>query len=122
MAKKPPNLKSFVTHTLRRASFRWPYRGEAMTNARVERGVYKCALCLGHFRNKEIHLDHIDPIVPITGFVSWDDFINKLFCEASGYQVLCSTCHESKTTTENEMRKYYRNLNKPKKLKKEKKK
>ena len=38
-------LKSFVIATLRRASYRWYSRTEALKNARVSRGLYKCESC-----------------------------------------------------------------------------
>lgn len=113
--KKLPNLRSFVTHTLRRGSFRWPARGEALKLARIERGLYKCNLCSGSFKNKDIKLDHIIPIVPVKGFDNWDGFINRLFCNSEGFQVLCKQCHESKTMIENNMRKHYKKIDKDKK-------
>jgi len=111
------NFKSWLISTLRRASYRWPPRTEAFKAARVERGLYKCEMCTGIFPKKEIKLDHIQPVVPVTGFTTWDDFINRLFCEASGYQVICETCHSSKTAIERELRKKYR-IPKPKTSKK----
>lgn len=90
-----------------------PSRGEAMKAARIERGLYKCALCSGTFGNKEIRVDHIVPIVnPQTGFTTWDDYINKLFCPAVELQIICLICNTSKTQTENQLRKIYRQKNK----------
>lgn len=102
-------LKSFIISTLRRASYRWVGRTEALRSARIERGLYQCNICKEKFKNKDIRLDHIAPIIPVsTGFVSWDDYINRLFCDASDMQVLCLTCHESKTNVEKEQRLFYR--------------
>jgi hypothetical protein len=42
---------------------------------------------------------------PVRGFVSWDEFIARLFVEQSGYQVLCQACHAVKTGKEREVRK-----------------
>lgn len=109
--KKPKefNLKSFIINTLRRASYRHPARNEALKAARIERGLYKCAMCTEIFPKKIIKLDHKDPVVnPVTGFTTWDDYIPRMFCEASGYQVICETCHDSKTAVERELRKTYR--------------
>lgn len=102
----------FVRWTLRRASFRWPPRGEAMKQARVERGLYQCALCPGRFKTKEVKLDHINPVVPIvreavsTGGGSLDlgSYVHRMFPEASGFQVLCEGCHLDKTARECEAR------------------
>ena len=100
------NFKSWLINVLRRASYKWPARSEALASARIERGLYKCNMCNGSFRRKEVELDHIIPVINVKyGFTTWDEYINRLFCEASNYQVICSLCHVAKTTTENNMRK-----------------
>lgn len=111
-AQKKVNLKTFITGVLRRASFHWKPRQEAMTAARVSRGNYKCAICQDDgFGPKEVTLDHIDPVVdPKLGFVSWDHFIPRLFCEASGFQVICKSCDSSKTSIEDLMREHYKTV------------
>lgn len=103
MARKP-NLKSFVTQALRRASYKWPARTEALRQARLRRGIYQCADCEGEFKRKEVHLDHIQPVVSFDGFGTWDDFILRLFCDVDGFQVLCEPCHSAKTLVENTIR------------------
>lgn len=120
-AKKKPNLKSFLTSKLRRISFSWPGRNEAVKAARVERGRYVCAKCANIFKSTEIRADHIKPVIdPKVGFVGWDEFIPRMFCEAEGFQVLCTGCHDIKTALENEERRKNRTLYK-KRTKKSKK-
>jgi 5-methylcytosine-specific restriction endonuclease McrA len=105
---KRSNLKSFIINSLRRATYRWPPRGDALKCSRKEKGLYECAHCKEFFKNKEICLDHIVPVVdPKTGFTTWDDYIEKMFPEKEGFQVLCRRCHDVKTGLEDEMRKYY---------------
>lgn len=102
-------LKPFVIQTLRRASYRWPARSQALKSARIERGLYLCANCKNTFKNKEIKIDHINPVVDIkTGFNGFDDFIDRLLCDADGLQILCSNCHDNKTAVEREIRKKYK--------------
>jgi len=102
-------LHAFVKNTLRRSSFRWPWRGLAVKKAWVERGVYKCAGCGGHAPSKEIRLDHIHPVVePHIGFTTWDTFLRRLLVRETGFQVLCKDCHLTKTKEENERRKEIR--------------
>jgi len=105
-------LKAFIIASLRRASYRWPPRNQAMTDARLSRGIYKCASCQGTFSKKDIQLDHKDPIIPVTGWDGWEGFINRLFCKAEGYQVVCSSCHSVKTLVENTERKMNRDKKK----------
>lgn len=109
MSNDLTKLKSFLIPILRRGTYRWKERTAALKAARKDRGIYECALCKGLFKQKETVLDHINPVVdPKTGFTNWDDYINKMFCDADGYQVICKSCNEAKTTLENELRKMYR--------------
>lgn len=103
------NQKSFIIATLRRASFRHPARTEALRAARIDRGLYKCAICSGTFKNKEIRVDHKNPVVDVkTGFVDWNTYIERLFCDSKDLQIVCEQCHASKSAVEKELRKHYR--------------
>lgn len=102
-------FRGFIVSTLRRASLRWNPVGVAKSNSRVSRGIYSCAICGGRFKPSEIVVDHIEPVVPISGFDSWDGYINRMFCDSSGLQVLCNECHKVKTDKENENRKLLKN-------------
>lgn len=107
----------FVRWTLRRASFRWPPRGEAMKAARVDRGLYKCAGCGSLYKTKEVRVDHIEPVVEVTApmgvqglqerpnsGVDLGKYVLRMFPEANGFQVLCTQCHHTKTQGENSAR------------------
>jgi 5-methylcytosine-specific restriction endonuclease McrA len=108
-ARGKQNLNTFVKGLLRRGTFHWRARTEAMTAARVERGKYKCASCQDLFGPKEVDLDHRHPVVdPKTGFTTWDDYINRLFPPADQWDVLCKQCHENKTLIEDKMREHYK--------------
>jgi 5-methylcytosine-specific restriction endonuclease McrA len=92
-------------HKLRRISYSWPARQAAYKKARVERGIYECASCQHKFGPKEIQLDHINPVIdPHDGFNDWNDYINRLFVNEDGWQVLCRSCHSYKTHQENLVR------------------
>lgn len=104
-------FNSFIRGNLRRTSQKWPPIANCLKQARVARGEYLCAGC-GNVvpastkddfgkRIKNVHVDHIDPVVdPTIGFVNWDTFITRMFVEASGLQVLCHKCHTIKTEKE----------------------
>ena len=67
--------------------------------------MYRCATCKGEFPAKEVQVDHLHPVVdPVVGFVNWDVFIERLFCEEETLQVLCSMCHTKKTKEEKQQR------------------
>lgn len=95
------NLKRFLIQQLRRISWKWPAFGEAKRRARVDRGQYLCAACGNIYRAKEVHLDHIDPVIALTGYVSLDIYCERLFCGVENLQVLCLNCHDKKTKAEN---------------------
>lgn len=109
---------SFIKSALRSASQRWPPRYSVLKNAFVEKrinpatgrlaGFYKCNSCLQQFTQSNVEVNHIVPVVPITGFDSWDNIINRLFCEAEGLEVLCRDCHKRLTKLENDERKAYK--------------
>ena len=105
---KRANLKRFLISILRRATYRWPPRSEALKEGRKDRNAYECAMCKDVYKNNQIVLDHIDPVVdPRNGFTTWDDYVDRMFPEKEGFQVLCSSCHDIKTELEDEMRKHF---------------
>jgi hypothetical protein len=108
--KQATSFKAWLIWTLRRASYRWPARGQAMAEARVSRGQYRCAKCKGIFGNKHISLDHKKPVVNPKWPKKWDwkvyiaEYIERLFCDKEGFQVLCDDCHDEKTAREKAIR------------------
>jgi 5-methylcytosine-specific restriction endonuclease McrA len=114
----------FVRETLRRASFRWPPRSEAMRKARVARGLYLCDACGEKFKTKEVRLDHIKPVVPLPselqgvreaapdrpGALALGSYVLRMFPESSGFAVLCKGCHDLKTGYERKARNEFRKL------------
>lgn len=72
---------------------------------------FKCNKCKKHFPTSQVAVDHIKPVVGKEGFTTWDSFIENLFCEIEGLQVLCETCHNKKTKKEQTIRKKERNAN-----------
>lgn len=111
----------FIKSALRGASQRWPPKHEVKKNARIARGIYRCA---GYGRShhevpsslppkpgnkRRINnavVDHIRPVIdPTNGFTTWDEVIEHMFCEADGLQVLCHECHTLKTADERSRKK-----------------
>jgi len=67
---------------------------------------YKCAKCKKHFVATDVQVDHVLPVVdPKVGFIGWDSFIDRIFCEIENLQVLCKPCHKVKTEEEKAKRK-----------------
>lgn len=112
-------FQSFIKSTLRKGSTRWPPRYEVLNDAKRGKRVnpetgriaehYECNQCGMLFPAKCVVVDHISPVIPVTGFTNWDDVINRMFCSRLGLQVLCKECHRLKTKEENAQRKLYKN-------------
>jgi 5-methylcytosine-specific restriction endonuclease McrA len=75
-----------------------------MGTARVSRGEYKCRHCNKIHSRSEIQVDHVKPVVPVTGWDDWAGFIERLFCGAEDLQILCKPCHGIKSKAENAIR------------------
>lgn len=114
--------KKRVINALRQVSRWMPSKAEARKRAqyRVQIGLtkkgkpkyrifFKCAICGGLFKSEEINVDHKNPAIdPVLGFVDWNTYMNRLFCEYTELQVLCIEHHDIKTKAENEIRKLHR--------------
>lgn len=91
---------SFLRNGLRKLWLKWPPRYHTIAAAKVERGKYMCA---GYetdahiVARKEIHVDHI---VPLGEWETWDDMIAHLFCSSDKLQILCKNCHSRKSANE----------------------
>jgi 5-methylcytosine-specific restriction endonuclease McrA len=102
-------FRGFITTALRSATRRWPPKYGCLKAAFV--GVkknpksgrdakhYRCATCESEFPQSGVQVDHIEPVGSTS---SWDEFIEKLFCEADNLQVLCKGCHKKKSAAERE--------------------
>ena len=118
----PARKRSFIISGLRKTASRWPPKYETLKDAFETRKVnkasgklanhYKCANCKKLFTTTNVQEDHINPIVdPVVGFVSWDSFVERLFCPAENLQVLCKPCHEIKTQAERKIRNAHKKSN-----------
>lgn len=110
--KKARSLNSYIFAGLGKVWMWWPPRNEVKKRCKVEgkSGWFKCELC-GQEREK-IDVDHIRPVVPVSGFTTWDAYIAARFVTADKLQGICKDCHKRKTKVENAQRKINKELNK----------
>ena len=80
---------------------------------------YKCAACQQLFQQKNVAVDHIEPVVPLyreEKTMSGSELVRGIYCPVSNLQVLCNTkikdlpkgvksCHYNKTQEEKFLRK-----------------
>lgn len=90
-----------------RRVWRWSAaRRAAKKAALLFNGKSKCAKCRKGYAEKETQVDHINPVVPIEGQESWDQYLKNLLSASSeDLQVLCKPCHKKKSQAENKARK-----------------
>ena len=117
-----PKLRSFIISLLRSGTRRWPPANAAFNKAKrtfyidskhgkkLKRVEFQCAICKKWFKRDHVQRDHILPIIPVTGFDSWENVFLRLFCQIEGFQILCKPDHKLKTLSENLERKKYRNI------------
>lgn len=70
-----------------------------------------CSQCRFGEAKSYVVVDHIDPVVPThcsLEEMSWDDVIYRMWCALDNLQVLCQTCHKSKTSIESKERKRFK--------------
>ena len=84
-----------------------PYKG---SNKR-QKFEYQCNKCKKWFPDKQINVDHILPAGELNKADDLPGFVERLFVEQSGLQVLCVNCHDIKTKQEKEQLKIKRNGN-----------
>jgi hypothetical protein len=105
MSIEDPRFRSFLMSILRRASRFWKPSEICIEKTRVSRGVHICPSCKKTCRRKDMKKDHINPVIPVTGFGSWDEVIKRLFVTEDKWQAICHECHAEKTKQENALRK-----------------
>lgn len=116
----PARRHSFIVSVLRAGTRRWPAKYETLAAAKTEKKKnkktgreaqhYFCTGCGEDFPAKEVQVNHKEPVVSVEdGFISWDTFIERLYCSKNNLEVLCRACHKEITKKENELRKKYKN-------------
>lgn len=118
---KPPKIRnsgtltesafwSFIRSTLRRASRYWkPIQECKKASRRAYKGSnnrqkfeYECSKCHNWFPEKQISVDHIEPVGRLNSAQDLPIFVENLFCEINNLRVLCDPCHDAKTIIDKE--------------------
>jgi 5-methylcytosine-specific restriction endonuclease McrA len=93
-----------IRSALRRYSMYWkPIKAKKEQNRKPYKGlnkrqkwVYTCEICKREIKEKEIEIDHIVECGNLSKATA-GEFIERLFCEIDGLQILCKECHQLKT-------------------------
>lgn len=66
-----------------------------------------CPICDRKSPTYKFAVDHIEPLIPThlsLEDMSWDEIINRLWCEENNLQAICPICHDTKTAKERKER------------------
>jgi len=119
--KRPPyNPNAAIRSAIRRAFSRSPIVREVMDAARRDVPRYNkdgsrgkvdaverlCNVCKVWTATKNVAVDHMQPVISVSeGFKDWNTFVDRLgFEKKENLQVICDTCHQSKTNLERALR------------------
>ena len=126
--KLSPKDRNAIIGGIKRVWHRHPRRLEVMKRVRKEEPRYRkdgskaakpqvfyiCEACGAKAKPgrtaggyPQVHIDHIDPVVPVDTVLddmTLDRYVERLFCDVSNLQALCSTCHNAKTQAERRLR------------------
>ena len=99
---------SFIRSALRQKSRWWkPILQCKLAARRAYKGPnkrqkfeYQCNECKNWFPDKKVNVDHITPAGTLKCANDLPGFVERIFCEMHGLQVLCSNCHDVKTKLE----------------------
>lgn len=68
---------------------------------------YRCAKCKKLEAGYKVQVDHIQPVIrpgTVLEGLSWDEYVDRVWCDEKNLQVLCLNCHQLKSQCENSER------------------
>jgi len=103
---------SFIRSALRNKSRFWKPVSQCKANGKRDykgpnkrqKFEYQCNYCKNWYAEKNINIDHIIPAGSLNCSADLPGFIDRLFVEADGLQILCTGCHNEKTKREKEQK------------------
>lgn len=116
MTAKERNL---VKGSIRRVFSRSELRKSVLDSVRIDhtdpsrtvKTWYYCEYCGVPNPQHTLNIDHVDPIIPVFTTLermTWDQLVDRIWCDGVGLQALCLTCHKAKSKIESEERKKYK--------------
>ena len=122
--KNKTHLKNRIIQLLRKLTWSWQPIADAENEAKVDAALFECNICgkyvykgkskknLKKLQDKypkkivemgTVYKDHINPVIEPgkkTKDLTFDEIIDRMFCEKDNIQCLCKTCHDKKTEEE----------------------
>lgn len=76
---------------------------------------YQCRSCDSYCAGYEMQVDHIDPLIPVNTALermTWDEVVDRTWCEKHNLRAICLHCHKAKSKIEMAERRKYKKENK----------
>ena len=113
-----PKFKAKIKAAINKLRRQWPPIIAVKKAARVGPELFRCSGCnmliyagardisYIHIHHPEavegkVDVDHSDPVQPVDGReLTFDEYIDRVFCEEDNLKLLCKICHVSKSAVE----------------------
>lgn len=118
--KLTPKDRGLIKGSIRRAFARSELRKSVLQDAKVAhtdltrprvKTWYRCEECNGRFAQHQLEVDHRDPVIPTNKTLedmTWEELVDRTWCDRINLQVLCDPCHDKKTALERDERKQHK--------------
>lgn len=101
---------SFIRSGLRSKWSRWPAKYAVLAAAKRpykgqnkrQKYEFQCAKCKKWYAQKDVSVDHIEPVGSLRSYDDLPDFCRRLFVGVDKLQVLCKKDHDAKTRAESQ--------------------
>lgn len=115
-------IRNMIKGYARRLSSSWPPKEAVKEAAKVAPALHRCSKCgslnyegdsqknfdkyVKQFPNDVVNfdgieIDHIAPVIEISGWTTWDAYFDSVFCSEENLRPLCNKCHSAKSSLEN---------------------
>ena len=71
----------------------------------------KCAECGKLEAKSNVQVDHKAPVIKVTESLddlTWDQLVDRIWCDEKNLSVVCKPCHQTKTKAENKERRAFK--------------
>lgn len=58
-----------------------------------------------------MQVDHLEPLIPVTTALedmTWDEVVDRTWCDINNLRPVCKPCHKAKTKEENKERRMFK--------------
>jgi len=121
----PKKIHNLIKKKLRLASLSNPSKNIKKNESKVAPATFECEHCGAYcyegnseknlkqlkktypnkvFKKEKIEMNHVEPVIGYDGFIDWNTYIDRLFCDVDGYNALCKECHIKETQKQNNKR------------------